>query len=97
MARAIADEIVPPSILADPILNQHGSSVLHKTESILDMPHSLELIEHIWGPRAGVLSELSTTKAFIVDSIREYFDCHDVNEVSFTNKLSNSVSDVLVN
>lgn len=56
-------------------------SVKHKTEAILDLPHSLEMIEHIWGPRAGVLSELSTTRSFILDTIREYFDCHDINEV----------------
>ena len=73
--------MLPPSILSDPILTQHSSSVLHKTESLLNLPHSLELIEHIWGPRGGVLDELEPIKKFIADSIREYFDCHDVEEV----------------
>lgn len=68
-------------MLADPLLNQYSPVVLRKAESILNLSHSLELIEHIWGPRAGVLSDLTTIKKFIRDSIQEYFDCHDVNEV----------------
>lgn len=98
LARAIADEVVPPAILYDPVLTQNGPEVLKKTESILNMPHSLEMIEHIWGPRAGVLSELTATRSFIIDTIREYYDSHDMDEVCYSGMLLiNSVFAVLLN
>lgn len=97
LARAIADEVVPPAILSDPVLTQNGPEVLKKTESILNMPHSLEMIEHIWGPRAGVLGELTATRSFIIDTIREFYDSHDMNEVfCFAVLLMNSAFVVLL-
>ena len=63
------------------MLLKYGPSVIEKTESTLNIPHSLELVEHIWGPRGGVLSDLSQTRGYIIDSIHEYYDCHDVEEV----------------
>ena len=52
MARAIADEVVPPIILRDEVLVEYDRSILQKTEDLLNVPHSLEMMEHIWG--AGV-------------------------------------------
>lgn len=81
MARAIADEVVPPIILRDEVLVEYDRSILQKTEDLLNVPHSLEMMEHIWGAGVASLEELSVTRNLFLDAIREYYGSHDVEEV----------------
>ena len=72
---------MPPVILKDVVMREHGSDILHATEEILNVPHSLELTEHVWGAGAAALEELSVTRNLLLDAIKEYYNSHDVEEV----------------
>lgn len=81
LARAITDEVLPPSILQDFILKEYGAEVLALTETLLNMPHSFELMEHVWGARIAALEDIQMTKQLLVDAIAEFYDSHDLDEV----------------
>ena len=80
LARAIADEVFPPRILESHILKRFGADVLRGAEDLLNVPHSLELLEHVWGAGAASLDELNVMKQLVRDAITEYFSCHDIDE-----------------
>ena len=82
MARAIADEVFPPRILESHILKRFGADVLRGAEDLLNVPHSLELLEHVWGAGAASLDELNVMKQLVRDAITEYFSCQDIDEVT---------------
>ena len=68
-------------ILKDVIMLEHGADIIHETGEILNVPHSLELTEHIWRAGAASLEELSVTRNLLLDAINEYYNSHDVEEV----------------
>ena len=68
-------------ILKDVIMLEHGADIIRETWEILNVPHSLELTEHIWGAGAASLEELSVTRNLLLDAINEYYNSHDVEEV----------------
>lgn len=90
LARAITDEVLPPSILTDFILQEHGAEVLAQTEALLNMPHSFELMERVWGAGAAALEDIQVTKKLLVDAIAEFYDSHDVDEVGLRGALERS-------
>ena len=67
-------------ILKDVIMLEHGADIIRETGEILNVPHSLELTEHIWGAGAASLEELSVTRN-LLDATNEYYNSHDVEEV----------------
>ena len=81
LARAIVDEVFPPRILENHLLKRFGADVLRGAEDLLNVPHSLELLEHVWGAGAASLEELHVMKQLVRDAITEYYSCHDIDEV----------------
>ena len=81
LARAITDEVLPPSILNDFILKEYGADVLSETENLLNVPHSMELMEHVWGAGIAALEDIQVTRKLVIEAIMEYYDSHDVDEV----------------
>lgn len=81
LARAITDEVLPPSILNDFILKEYGAEVLALTETLLNMPRSFEYMERVWGARIAALEDIQMTKKLLVDAIAEFYDSHDAAEV----------------
>lgn len=71
-----------PRILESHILKRFGADVLRGAEDLLNVPHSLELLEHVWGAGAASLDELNVMKQLVRDAITEYFSCHDIDEVT---------------
>ena len=82
LARAIVDEVFPPRILESHNLKRYGAEVLRGAEDLLNIPHSLELLEHVWGAGAASLDELNVMKQLVRDAISEYYSCHDIEEVT---------------
>ena len=68
-------------ILKDVIMLEHGADIIRETGESLNVPHSLELTEHIWRAGAASLEELSVTRNLLLDAINEYYNSHDVEEV----------------
>lgn len=81
MARAITDEVFPPKILKNFSMHTYGEDVLVGAEDLLNQPHSIELMEHVWGAAAASLDDVQITKSLIRDAVEEYFVSHDVQEV----------------
>jgi len=53
LARAVVDEILPPSFLIDPIVSGLGGDIIEDTKRILSREHQYSRVEKIWGPGDG--------------------------------------------
>ncbi|KAK8803870.1 hypothetical protein WA158_001564 [Blastocystis sp. Blastoise] len=78
IARAVADEVIPPSFLVDPICLEKNASVLKMTGDLLNMKHGLARMEKIWGN--GSLMTVEEFKEVVKQSLQEYLLSFDLNE-----------------
>ena len=62
-------------------MQKYGSDVLQETENLLNQPHSIELMEHVWGAAVATLEDIQVTKSHIRDAIEEYYSSLDMEEV----------------
>ena len=62
-------------------MQKYGSDVLQETENLLNQPHSIELMEHVWGAAIATLEDIQVTKSHIRDAIEEYYSSLDMEEV----------------
>ena len=62
-------------------MQKYGSDVLQETENLLNQPHSIELMEHVWGAAVATLEDIQVTKSHIRDAIEEYYASLDMEEV----------------
>ena len=53
LARAVADEILPPSFLTDPLVEGMGGGIVASTKVILSKQHGLVRLSKVWGPGDG--------------------------------------------
>ena len=54
LARAVADELLPPAFLSDPIIQSlAGGSILDDARALLSLKHSAEKLEHCWVRNRG--------------------------------------------
>jgi programmed cell death protein 4 len=53
LARAVIDEVVPPSFLADPVVCNLGGDVVAHAKRMLSRDHAGAQLERIWGPGDG--------------------------------------------
>ena len=51
LARAVVDEILPPSFLSDATIHRVGGNIVDQAKVLLSIKHSGAKIEHIWGKR----------------------------------------------
>ena len=62
-------------------MKKYGSDVLQEAENLLNQPHSIELMEHVWGAAIATLEDIQVTKSHIRDAIEEYYSSLDMEEV----------------
>lgn len=78
LARAIVDEILPPSYLNDNVINNLGGEIIEQTKILLTKNHGLTKIEKVWGPGDG--RPVSELKVIVDQIIQEFLLSNDVEE-----------------
>ncbi|CAM9421474.1 unnamed protein product [Ectocarpus sp. 6 AP-2014] len=53
LARAVADEIIPPSVLRNAAFLSLGGEIVKGARRLLSRDHVLSRLEHVWGPGDG--------------------------------------------
>ena len=53
LARAVLDEVLPPSFLSDIVVRNLGGSIVDHAMRMLSREHGSTLLEHAWGPGDG--------------------------------------------
>uniref|UniRef100_A0A7S2R8I9 MI domain-containing protein n=1 Tax=Mucochytrium quahogii TaxID=96639 RepID=A0A7S2R8I9_9STRA len=78
LARAVADEILPPSFLSDPLNEQMGGSMVDQAKVLLSIKHGLVRLEHVWG--ATSRSSIKELKNEIKMLLEEFLNSSDLDE-----------------
>jgi hypothetical protein len=80
LARAIIDEILPPSFLKNAIIteNSRGKEVIQLATGMVTEKHKLDRLAHIWGP--GDLNSVKRLKEETDQLLEEYLITRDLNE-----------------
>lgn len=86
LARAVADECLPPSFLTDKYIEMLGGVIVQKAKSLLSIPHGAARLSRVWGPSALVMSDdddetyISALKSEIKMLLIEYLSSGDIDE-----------------
>uniref|UniRef100_A0A6T6W0K3 MI domain-containing protein n=1 Tax=Bicosoecida sp. CB-2014 TaxID=1486930 RepID=A0A6T6W0K3_9STRA len=81
LARAVADEVLPPAFLSDKLVEDLGGPIIEAAKLRLSMKHGMARLEHVWGPGAEVMP-VEELKGSLDMLIKEYYDSSDIDEVS---------------
>eukprot|EP00948_MAST-09A_sp_MAST-9A-sp1_P002756 g2756.t1 len=73
LARAVADEILPPSFLNDSYVQAYGAEVVDEARTLLSRKHGVARVEKVWGPGDG--RPVSELKKEISMLLHEYLNC----------------------
>lgn len=80
LARAVVDEVLPPSFLSDKTVEKNGGDAVTHAKTLLSMKHGMARLEHVWGPGDGrSVDELKDT---IKDTLHEYLLSQDLGEAA---------------
>lgn len=86
LARAVADECLPPSFLTDKFVEGLGGVVVQRAKTLLSIPHGTARLSRVWGPAALVQSDdddetyLNSLKSEIKMLLTEYLSSGDIDE-----------------
>lgn len=80
LARAVADEALPPVFLADPLVQRLGGEVVDQAKVLLSMKHGLSRLEHVWGPGDG--RSTADLKEAVLQLVQEYLAAGDMGEAA---------------
>lgn len=78
IARAVVDEILPPSFLLDPLVASMGGEVVTAAKRMLSRDHQYSRLERVWGPGDG--RPVAELKVALDDLLQELIVSHDFNE-----------------
>ncbi|KAJ1416463.1 armadillo-type protein [Ochromonadaceae sp. CCMP2298] len=78
LARAVADEVLPPSFLADGVVRNLGGEVVELAKLMLSRDHGGAKLEHSWGPGDG--RPVEGVKVAVDQLLQEYLLSSDVGE-----------------
>ena len=53
LARAVVDEVLPPSFIADPVVANLGGDIVVHAKVMLSRDHAGTKLERVWGPGDG--------------------------------------------
>jgi programmed cell death protein 4 len=53
LARAVVDELIPPSFLRDPLVEGMGGEIVENAVRMLSVTHGTARVEKVWGPGDG--------------------------------------------
>ena len=73
LARAVADEILPPAFLSDAYVASLAGDAVAQARALLSVAHSAERLERVWPGAAGQLGSLPELKARVHAALTEYF------------------------
>ncbi len=78
LARAVADEILPPSFVSDPLMERLGGEVIDQAKVLLSIKHGLVRLDHIWGTTSHAsVTELKEETRMI---LKEFLNSSDLDE-----------------
>ena len=80
VARAVADEVLPPGFLTDPVVASVAGDVAEHAKQLLSVRHSAARLEHCWGVTAQ--ASLETMKRAVRDALTEYYVELDAGEAA---------------
>jgi len=78
LARAVVDEVLPPSFLNDEVVMSLGGDVVKAAKVMLSAPHGIARIERVWGPGDG--RSATELKDVIKQILAEYLLSEDKAE-----------------
>lgn len=78
LARAVVDEVLPPSFLVDHVVMGLGGEVVEQTKRMLGRDHQYSRVERIWGPGDG--RPVEELKQAIDALLPEYLISGDLTE-----------------
>lgn len=79
-ARAVVDEILPPSFLEDPFINQYAPDIAAEAIKKLSINHATARMEKAWGPGDG--RPVEELKVAIDHLTKEYLLSRDLEEAA---------------
>jgi len=77
LARSVADELLPPSFLSEPLFEHLGGEIVEQAKILLSIKHGMVRLEHVWGPSAKSVEEL---KHEIKMLLEEFLSSSDMDE-----------------
>jgi programmed cell death protein 4 len=86
LARAVADECLPPSFLTDKYIEGLGGLIVQHAKSLLSIRHGAARLSRVWGPTALVQSDdddesyVNALKSEIKMLLTEYLSSGDIDE-----------------
>ena len=80
LARAVVDEVLPPSFLSDKIVERIGGWVVEHAKTLLSIKHGTVRLEHVWGPGDGRSAD--ELKEAVKVTIEEYLSSSDLGEAA---------------
>lgn len=78
LARAVVDELLPPSFLSDPLVEGMGGEIVENAIRMLSTYHGTARVEKIWGPGDG--RSVPDLKKAVDLLLQEYLTSGDVDE-----------------
>jgi programmed cell death protein 4 len=79
LARAVIDEVLPPSFLADSVICNLGGEIVDHAKVMLSVEHAGAKLEKIWGPGDG--RPVEELKVAVDQILMEYILSMDLEEV----------------
>jgi programmed cell death protein 4 len=80
MARALADEVIPPSFMMDPLVQQIGGEVVNHAQRMLTATYGVARMEKVWGPGDG--RPVPEMKEVVDMLLQEYLLSKDLKEAT---------------
>lgn len=80
IAKAVADDVLPPAFLMDKYIESLATSVVQHAKVLLSMKHGLGRLERVWG--VSISSSVDELKDEIKTLLLEYFNSTDCGEVA---------------
>jgi len=88
LARAVVDEVLPPSFLSDPLVRSIGGSVINVAMRLLSREHCSVRLERVWGPGDG--RPVADLKIAMDQLLKEFLLSHELDEAAVCVKELNS-------
>lgn len=79
VARAVVDEVLPPSFLTDAVVCNLGGDIIDHAKLLLSRDHGYAKLERIWGPGDG--RPVEDMKIALDQALMEYLLSSDLDEI----------------
>lgn len=80
LARAVVDEVLPPSFIADPVVANLGGEIVDHAKVMLSRDHAGAKLERVWGPGDG--RSVDAMKEAVDQLLLEYLTSRQLDEAA---------------